>query len=129
MCFFSFLVFGFVVVLFCETLELKINKELFGAQNSIQLTKNVNFLCFYNTGCRIVQHCTTILRILLAKFTVHPAGFAPPARLPTFPPAGRTRSSLFVLVSSTNVKYRYPTLPNSTRISHILINCSKTGTR
>lgn len=55
------------------------------------------FLCFYNTGCRIVQHCTTIQHILLTKFTVSSAGFAAPAcGLPFI-------HVPYVLVSSTNV--------------------------
>jgi len=48
----------FVVVLFCETLELKINKELFGAQK-YNITYKINYF-IQHWRCRIVQHCTTI---------------------------------------------------------------------
>lgn len=67
-------------------------------KNSIQLTKNVNFLCFYNTGCRIVQHCTTIQHILLTKFTVSCW-----IRGASLWPAIHTCTICIVLVSSTNV--------------------------
>lgn len=56
------------------------------------------FLCFYNTGCRIVQHCTTIQHILLTKFTV-----ACWIRGASLWPAIHTCTICIVLVSSTNV--------------------------